>query len=257
MTTTETTTYPYCVTITRPGHGTRYLGFTTAHGGEMARARLTAEMQTTTHVPGTVIGIIPTPDDVTPEPPLTTDVYALADEIRQENCEGDTGARFPDLYNRLSAQEGYERAAKLWRHACVILDTEEDEEEDDEPDSRPLEDQSREAMAALGRLWQSINAATDGGGIPAATASAVLRDLADMTRLPWDIAESLTGGPVETLSAGAGNARRAFMRAVDDPALHRMLELESEMGLAAPEPQLLKLPRPGDVSSSDHPEQEN
>lgn len=77
-----------------------------------------------------------------------------------------------------------------------------------------LAEQAQAVRAEFGRLWERVNAVTDRPGTqpPRDERNALLRELAELARLPFDVAESLGGGPDEALSAAAANARASLLR---------------------------------------------
>lgn len=77
----------------------------------------------TQHVEGTTFDV----GDYRPEldhlaPCVDADPYGLADVMDDDQGGDGTGRNFPDLYARLVAQEGHDRAAELWGKACHIYD---------------------------------------------------------------------------------------------------------------------------------------
>jgi hypothetical protein len=112
----------YAVVLTRPGLDPVRLGpyVKERHAQQMAGA-LRYQMRHTQHVEGTVIDV----GDYRPElqhldPSVPSAPYALA-EVMDDDEDGDgTGNNFPDLYTRLAAQEGHERASKAWSKACNL-----------------------------------------------------------------------------------------------------------------------------------------
>lgn len=111
--------YPYVVTIDKPGYDTVHLGFTFRHQAEMAAASLRRQLSSTAHPEGTEISWGETPAGIEPLAPLPTDPYLIAGATYAEpdNFEDLPGAEFPDLFSRLQAQEGDERAGKIWIEA--------------------------------------------------------------------------------------------------------------------------------------------
>jgi hypothetical protein len=120
MTTPTDPNYPYCVTITKPGHDTVRLGFGYQFQAEMAATHLRTALRHTGHPEGTTtIDSGPTPPGVYPEPPLDTTTHVLAEKIQNTP---DDDSHFPDLYARLTAQKGPEQAKRVWLAACALLD---------------------------------------------------------------------------------------------------------------------------------------
>lgn len=120
--TSATVTYPFIVTVHRPGLPDVHLGFTFEHRAEHASWSLTDDLGNTQHVEGTTITWSPALDGVTPLCPLPTEPGAVAALIDQQDNDLPMGHAFPDLFSRLKAQEGYETAARIWHHACMWLD---------------------------------------------------------------------------------------------------------------------------------------
>lgn len=146
MTTPPTPTYPYCVTITKPGYDTVHLGFTHASQAETASATLKGSLHYTAHPAGTTIDWGATPDGVAPEPPIATDLVFLAEEIDKMASGDGTGSAFPDLYSRLCAQEGYD-AGKIWLDACRLLD-EQPETLPEDTDDQPTAEDPKQGVTA-------------------------------------------------------------------------------------------------------------
>lgn len=120
--------YPFVTTVHRPGLPDVHLGFAFQHQAEMACWSLTGDLIGTAHIEGTTVTWSPTPDGVTPQPPVLADVPAVASLLEQEADDVPPDHWFPDLFSRLKAQEGYEAAERIWRDACHSLD--DDAEED-------------------------------------------------------------------------------------------------------------------------------
>jgi hypothetical protein len=97
-----------------------------------------------------------------PYPP--TSPYELAEAIRVMPS-GDGGWTFPDLYARLSAGHGAERASKAWRLACAYLDAEEldAKEAATEDEQREAAEQERERLALLRRRVDRLATVTFAG----------------------------------------------------------------------------------------------
>ena len=113
--------YPFVATVHRPGLADVHLGFAYRHQAEQASRSLTLNLACTAHVEGTTITWSPTPDSIAPLAPVPTDVLSVAD-LMDEADHLPSEHRFPDLFARLTAQEGYEAAAVTWRAACSWLD---------------------------------------------------------------------------------------------------------------------------------------
>lgn len=120
----------YVTTVHRPGLPDVHLGFAFQHQAEHASWSLREDLISTQHVPGTTITWSHTPDGVTPHEPTPTDPLVVADLVAQENRDLPEGHNFPDLFSRLKAQEGYERAARIHTEACRWLDHQADAEPD-------------------------------------------------------------------------------------------------------------------------------
>lgn len=114
-------TYPYCVTVIKPGYDSVHLGFPYHHQAEMAATSLRTQLQFTTHPAGTTLLYGPTPADTEPEPPTPTEPHQLAALIDEMPSGDPTGSTFPDLYSRLCAQEGDE-ARVAWKRALNVIE---------------------------------------------------------------------------------------------------------------------------------------
>lgn len=114
--------YPFVATVHRPGLPDVHLGFAFQHQAELACWSLTEDLIGTAHVEGTTVTWSPTPDGVCPQPPVLADAPAVASLVEQELADVPPEHRFPDLFSRLKAQEGYETASRIWRDACRSLD---------------------------------------------------------------------------------------------------------------------------------------
>lgn len=114
--------YGYVATVHRPGLPAVHLGFASAHAAEQASRSLTHDLTNTTHLPGTTITWSTRPDGVCPLDPVPVVPTQLGQMIAAETSSRPTGYRFPDLYNRLTAQEGHEAADRIWGDACRWLD---------------------------------------------------------------------------------------------------------------------------------------
>jgi hypothetical protein len=55
-------------------------------------------------------------------PGVPTEAFALAELVAAMPAGDGTARHFPDLFDRLAAEEGYDAAAQLWRAACAVLD---------------------------------------------------------------------------------------------------------------------------------------
>lgn len=119
---TTSSDYPFITTVHRPGLPDVHLGFAFQHQAELACWSLTEDLIGTAHVEGTTVTWSPTPDGVCPQSPVLADVAAVASLIEQEPDDVSPERRFPDLFSRLKAQEGYETASRIWREACRSLD---------------------------------------------------------------------------------------------------------------------------------------
>ncbi|MBL1086824.1 DUF1643 domain-containing protein [Streptomyces actinomycinicus] len=110
---------PLDVVLNRPGLPDLRLGpYYHPHVARGVATGLRQQMHSTQHVPGTVVTVQPHRGADHLEARVPTDSAVLAD-LMDDNPPGDgTGRDFPDLYARLYAQEGYERASELWSKAC-------------------------------------------------------------------------------------------------------------------------------------------
>uniref|UniRef100_UPI003F4992B0 hypothetical protein n=1 Tax=Amycolatopsis sp. CA-096443 TaxID=3239919 RepID=UPI003F4992B0 len=79
------------------------------------------------------------------------------------------------------------------------------------PDTMSLAEHARQVRSQLGAFWMRVNAAVDDAPPTAAEKEEVQRELAEIARIPWDIAESLGGAPDETLSEAAREARAGML----------------------------------------------
>lgn len=125
------TTFPYTVTITKPSYEPVHLGFPFWHEAETACTSLRRQLTNTAHPAGTTIAWAETPDGISPLPPLNTGTWALAEAIlaAPDQSHWEPGAEFPDLFSRLQAQEGTDRAMTMFREACQIVGAIEAEDE--------------------------------------------------------------------------------------------------------------------------------
>lgn len=125
---TDSTDYPFAATVHRPGLPDVHIGFPFKFQAEHACASLDQDLVGTSHVEGTTITSGPTPDGITPLPPLPADALALSMLISEDDGALPMGHGFPDLFARLKAQEGYEAAARIWADALDWLDDDEPED---------------------------------------------------------------------------------------------------------------------------------
>lgn len=115
----------YAVILTRPGLDPVRLGpYEKEHQAEQMAGALRYQMRHTQHVEGTVIDV----GDYRPElehldPRVPSAPYALAEVMDDDEGGDGTGNNFPDLYTRLAAQEGHERASEAWSKACNVYDS--------------------------------------------------------------------------------------------------------------------------------------
>ncbi|WP_016894145.1 hypothetical protein [Mycobacteroides abscessus] len=116
------TAYGFVATVHRPGLPQLHLGFMSAFGAQQACRSLTADLVNTAHVPGTTISWSERPEGVVPLAPVVVEPVALGKMIAAEASARPDGRSFPDLYNRLAAQEGQEAAGRVWGAACRWLD---------------------------------------------------------------------------------------------------------------------------------------
>ncbi|MET9260408.1 hypothetical protein [Amycolatopsis sp. NPDC004079] len=80
-------------------------------------------------------------------------------------------------------------------------------------DDMSLTEHARELHRQFGAFWVRVNAVVDDGTarLTSQEKAAVQRELADLARLPWDVAESLGGAPDEKLSDEAIAARARML----------------------------------------------
>ncbi|MGW4784945.1 DUF1643 domain-containing protein [Streptomyces sp. NPDC004230] len=90
-----------------------------AHVACRVGTSLRQQMRHTQHVAGTVVTVQPHRGTGHLEPCVPTDPYALADRMDGEPHGDGTGRNFPNLFSRLHAQEGYDRARSIWGSACT------------------------------------------------------------------------------------------------------------------------------------------
>ncbi|WP_316779678.1 DUF1643 domain-containing protein [Streptomyces sasae] len=112
---------PLDVVLDRPGLPAVRLGpYYYPHVARHVAAMLRQQMHSTQHVAGTVLTVQPHLGSEHVEAHVPTDPYVLADLMDEEPPGDGTGHNFPDLFARLYAQEGYERASSLWSRACAV-----------------------------------------------------------------------------------------------------------------------------------------
>ncbi|MEU0390495.1 DUF1643 domain-containing protein [Streptomyces chartreusis] len=112
---------PLDVVLNRPGLPDLRLGpYYYPHVAAGVAAGLRQQMHHTQHVPGTVVTVQPHRGADHLDARVPTDPYALADLMDKDTSGDGTGHNFPDLYTRLHAQEGDERAKELWLKACNV-----------------------------------------------------------------------------------------------------------------------------------------
>lgn len=122
MTTTDTTIYPFVATVHRPDLPDIHLGFDSGHSAEHAATSLRFDLTSTQHVEGTTISYSPTPEGVTPLAPVPADPYTVAEFLAKEDDNRPYGHAFPDLFSRLKAQFGHEKACRIHSEAARIAD---------------------------------------------------------------------------------------------------------------------------------------
>ncbi|MFR0367629.1 DUF1643 domain-containing protein [Streptomyces sp. MCC20] len=112
------------VVITRPGLPDIRLGpFAYPHQALSFASSLRLQMHSTQHVDGSTVTVHPYRPDLTyQDPHVPTDPYQIAEMLDGEKPSGVMGHDFPDLWARLHAQEGYDRASAIWRGACTTYD---------------------------------------------------------------------------------------------------------------------------------------
>lgn len=109
------------VVITKPGFDTVRIGpFHYEHQARSFAHSLEFRAFQAARPEGTTVEVAAYDPELphTPLPP--NDVTLLVLVMDEETERGE--AAYPDLYDRLVAHHGYERAADLWRHACLLLD---------------------------------------------------------------------------------------------------------------------------------------
>lgn len=118
-----TTEKQYAVVITKPGRETVRFGPIPYHSQAQGWIS-TLDMNTgAARLEGTIWGIADY-DPALPHTParVPTGPYELTEAIDAEPAGDGLGTNFPDLFLRLQAQEGYDRASELWTKACEHMD---------------------------------------------------------------------------------------------------------------------------------------
>ncbi|MGW2827213.1 DUF1643 domain-containing protein [Streptomyces sp. NPDC001443] len=112
------------VVITRPGLPDIRLGpFAYPHQALSFASSLRLQMHSTQYVDGSTVTVQPCRPDLTyQDPHVPTDPYQIAEMLDGEEPSGVMGHDFPNLWARLHAQEGYDRASAIWRGACTMYD---------------------------------------------------------------------------------------------------------------------------------------
>lgn len=89
----------------------------------------------------------------------------------------------------------------------------------------PLGNVAQQVRTQLAKFWLQVIDTVDSENLTAEDRAAVQRELAEIARLPWDIAESLLDGPHEELSDEAVGARARMLRyaGLGDPESAPML----------------------------------
>ncbi|MFI8977151.1 hypothetical protein ACIGO9_30010 [Nocardia asteroides] len=115
--------FPYVTSVLRPDLPTVHLGFWYPTHAAHAAMALRAALHHTAHIEGTTITWSATPEGMAPLSPLPGEASALAELMIQED-ERDLphGHAFPDMFDRLRAQFGYEQARTLYRDAITFAD---------------------------------------------------------------------------------------------------------------------------------------
>ncbi|MFD9005939.1 hypothetical protein ACFV0T_34175 [Streptomyces sp. NPDC059582] len=114
----------YAVVLARPRlPEIRFGSYDYFHQAASITTSLRQQRHSTQHVIETTVTVHPyIPGLGYTDPQVPTDPYQLATLIG-DDLDGDgTGRNFPDLWARLHAQEGYERAVRIWRRASSIYD---------------------------------------------------------------------------------------------------------------------------------------
>jgi hypothetical protein len=118
------------VVITKPGCETVRIGPVLGHQADRMALSFTSQLTSTAHPEGTTITAEAHRGDLEHDDPATwpADAYATAAELDAEPGGDGTGREFPDLFAKLHARHGYDRAARLWRDACAVYDDQEADE---------------------------------------------------------------------------------------------------------------------------------
>lgn len=111
----------FVATVHRPQLPAVHLGYPFQHQAEYACASLTSDLVGTSHIAGTSITWSQRPHGMAVIPPVPTEPSSIRDLIEQDSYTGQPD-RFPDLFSRLAAQEGYVAACEMWSAACSWLD---------------------------------------------------------------------------------------------------------------------------------------
>lgn len=112
------------VVIMRPGLPDIRLGpYAYPHQATSVASSLRLQMHSTQHVDGTTVTVQPYRPHLTyQDPHVPTDPFQLASMMDEEKPSAVMGHDFPDLWARLHAHEGHDRASSIWRAACTMYD---------------------------------------------------------------------------------------------------------------------------------------
>ncbi|MCQ8833795.1 hypothetical protein [Streptomyces malaysiensis] len=112
------------VVIMRPGLPDIRLGpYAFPHQATSVASSLRLQMHSTQHVDGTTVTVQPYRPHLTHQDPhVPTDTFQLARMMDEEEPSAVMGHDFPDLWARLHAHEGHDRASSIWRAACTMYD---------------------------------------------------------------------------------------------------------------------------------------
>lgn len=116
----------YAIEITKIGHPTVRIGPFPHHDRADSWAATLTMLAPSSAPVGTAIHVVPYNKTLTYDHDpanisgLTVDDVAL---LVRDALDGDgTGSNFPDLFDRLVAANGHDRASKIWNHAGILAD---------------------------------------------------------------------------------------------------------------------------------------
>lgn len=118
----------WAVIINRPGYDPVRVGPLSEPAADTQAADFRMQLTGTQHVPGTTITTGPYDPSHPHLGPVLMDSFALADAVLAEPPSPMDGTNFPDLYSRLRAQDGSDRAREVWGRALDIAGAIEEEQ---------------------------------------------------------------------------------------------------------------------------------